>query len=168
MWQLFVLVASLTSVSFGGGQLLLAGLERELVQTGRLDPQAFSAAVMLGQSTPGPLAAFTTAVGMALEGPGGGLAATAALVAVSLAAVGLITHIPPGWFRRREVKAGLQAVAPLAAALALYLAWRALTADPPTPVGLAVILAIAGARLRRIPTVLVVLGAITAGMVVGN
>lgn len=165
MWQLFALVASLTALSFGGGQLLLAGLERELVQTGQLDPQAFAVAVTLGQSTPGPLAAFTTAVGMAVQGVPGGIAATGALIAVSLAAVALIARIPKAWLKLPQVKAGLQGVAPLATALALYLALRALTAIPPTATSLAMIAAIAAARLARAPTYAVVLGAISAGMV---
>lgn len=86
MWKLFFLVVSLTAVSFGGGNTLLAGLERELVQTGVISPKQFAVAVALGQSTPGPLAAFTTAVGSAVAGFGGAVAATLALIVVQACA----------------------------------------------------------------------------------
>ncbi len=164
MWQLFVLVLSLASVSFGGGQVLLAGLERELVQTGRMDPQTFAVAVALGQSTPGPLAAFTTAIGMAMNGFGGGVAATAALIVVSLTAVVLIARIPSRWFKLPPVKAGLGAVAPLVAALAFYLGLKSLTAAAPGWLGLTVVAGVVAGRMAKLPTYALVLGAVGAGM----
>ncbi len=119
MWRLFFLVLCLGAVSFGGGQILLGGLERQLVQTGQVTPQQFAAAVALGQSTPGPLAAFISAIGMAAAGLGGAVGATLALVTVSAASVWLSQRIPPGWFHHPRVQSGLAAVGPLAVAFLL-------------------------------------------------
>lgn len=166
MWELFLQVVSLAAVSFGGGQILLAGLERELVQTGRLDPQSYAAAVALGQSTPGPMAAFTTAVGNAVQGFGGGLAATAALMVVSLAAVALISRVPRQWFQLPVVRAGLGAVAPLAVALALYLSLRTLRHEHLSLTTLAMVAGVTAGRLAKLPVPLLVLGAVGVGMAV--
>lgn len=164
MIRLFVLVASLAALSFGGGQTLLVGLERELVQTGMLDPHRFAAAVALGQSTPGPLAAFTTAVGLAVAGVGGAVAATAGLMAVSLAAVALIGRVPAAWFTVKGVRDGLAAMTPLAAALAFYLAWRTWDAAPASWTGAIILAGVAAGRLLRVPTPALTLAAVMAGV----
>lgn len=164
MSRLFWLVASLTALSFGGGQTLLAGLERELVQTGVLDPREFAAAVALGQSTPGPLAAFTTAVGFAVDGAAGAVAATAGLGLVSLGAVLLIGRVPAAWFTLPAVRAALQATRHLAVALAFYLAWRAFHTGPAGMPGPLIILGVAAGRLLGVPVPVLVLAAVASGI----
>lgn len=165
MWMLFRLVLSLGLVSFGGGNIILVGLERALVQTGQLSPHDFAAAVALGQSTPGPLAAFTTAVGLAVDGLGGAVAATAALLVVSLFTMGIMRAISPGWFRRPLVKAGLSAVPPVTVALAVFLGLHMLqTTGNPGFVGAGVIAAVVVGKLCKVPTLVLVLGAIGLGM----
>ncbi|HWI63017.1 MAG TPA: chromate transporter [Symbiobacteriaceae bacterium] len=165
MWELFVLVVSLASVSFGGGQMLLAGLERALVQTGRLGGPEFAAAVALGQSTPGPLAAFTTAVGMAVGGLGGAAAATAGLLTVSLVVVLLIQRVPSHWYRLPRVKAGLAQLPPLIGALALFLAVRMLVeSGSPGLMGIIVTAAVFLGRSRKVPTAVLLSGAVVTGM----
>ena len=165
MWELFVLVVSLTSVSFGGGQMLLAGLERALVQTGRLGGQEFAAAVALGQSTPGPLAAFTTAVGMAVGGLGGAAAATAGLLVVSLAATVVIQRVPSRWFQLPRARAGLAELPPLVTALALFIAVRLLTGSGyPGVWGILVIAGVAVGKRLKVPSGLLLGGAVVTGM----
>ncbi len=164
MWKLFLLVVSLTAVSFGGGNTLLAGLERELVQTGQITGDQFAVAVALGQSTPGPLAAFTTAVGMAVDGPGGAVAATFALIAVSLTAVFLISKVPPRWFKHSGVRGGLEAVVPLATVIAFFLAGRILLNGDLEYLGLAIAAGVALGKWKKLPTAPVMLSAVLAGM----
>lgn len=164
MWRLFLLVTSLTAVSFGGGNTLLAGLERELVQAGAITPAQFAVAVALGQSTPGPLAAFTTAVGMAVAGPGGAVAATLALVAVSLSAVFVITKVPGSWFKLAPVKGALESVGPLATVILFFLAGRILLTGSLSWLGLAIAAGVAAAKLYKLPTAPVMAGAVVLGM----
>lgn len=66
---LFVKILGLAAYSFGGGSVIMAGLEREFVQTGQLSAHDFGVAVAVGNATPGPLAAFVPAVGLDLGGP---------------------------------------------------------------------------------------------------
>jgi len=165
MWRLFLLVLWLGAVSFGGGQILLGGLERQLVQTGQVTPQQFAAAVALGQSTPGPLAAFTSAIGIAAAGLGGAVGASLALVTVSSASVWLIQRIPPGWFHHPRVRSGLAAVGPLAVALSFFLAGRSLFAgSSPGIIGLVAAGAVAFGKVRKVPTTVLVLAVVAVGM----
>lgn len=166
VWQLFMLVVSLTAVSFGGGNTLLAGLEREMVQPGFISPVEFAAAVALGQSTPGPLAAFTTAVGNYALGLPGAIAATMALIAVSLSAVFLIGKVPKRWFALPPVKSGLALISAYAVALIFFLGYRILLAGSQgtwaAPVAI-MALVVVGRQLKA-PTALLILGAVAVGM----
>lgn len=165
MLKLFFLVVSLDMVSFGGAQLLLAGLERALVQTGQLGQPEFAAAVALGQSTPGPLAAFTTAVGMAVGGLPGAAAATAALLAVSLAVVWVIQLVPASWLRHPRIQAGLAGLPPLSVALVTFLAVRLLLEQGvPTATGTAVMTGVLAGRLLQVPTGWLLSGAVLVSL----
>lgn len=164
MVKLFLLVLSLAALSFGGGNTLLAGLERELVQTGVITPNEFALAVALGQSTPGPLAAFTTAVGQAVSGFGGAVAATAALIVVSLGAVYLISKVPASWFKLAPVKGALEAVGPLVTVVLFFLAGRILLPGGVQWLGLGIAAGVVAARLYKLPTAPVMIGAVCLGM----
>jgi chromate transporter len=165
LWQLFVTVAFLTALSFGGGNTLLAGLERELVHTGLVTPEQFAAGVALGHSTPGPLAAFTTALGRYLLGVPGAIAATAGLMVVSLAAVYLIDRIPAAWFRLPPVKSALAAIGPYVGALVCFLAYRVAMAG--NSERLAAPLLIGGlvmfGRFGKLPSAVLIAGAVLLG-----
>jgi chromate transporter len=164
--RLFLLVVSLTAVSFGGGNTLLAGLERELVHTGAISPAQFATAVALGQATPGPLASFTTAVGRYTMGWPGAVAATMALVTVSWIAVMLIARVPKGWFELHTVKSALAAITPYALALAVFIAFRIIQAGNhqrlTAPLGIAGLVLVG--RLRKVPTALLMVGGVALGM----
>lgn len=164
MWKLFFLVVSLTAVSFGGGNTLLAGLERELVQTGVISPKQFAVAVALGQSTPGPLAAFTTAVGSAVAGFGGAVVATLALIVVSLSAVYLISKVPSAWFKLAPVKGALEAIGPVATVIVFYLGGKALIPGGFQWLGFGITAGVAAAKLYKLPTAPVMIVAVFLGM----
>lgn len=162
--QIFIMMLSLAAVSFGGGTTLMAGLERELVQTGRLSPTDFARAIALGQSTPGPIAAFTSAIGSSLHGVSGALAATSALLFLSFCAVALISRVPRAWFSHPSLRAGLGAVAPVTAALALYLGYRTWHGAGSSLIGTILLVAVAAGRLVKLPTPALVLTAVVVGM----
>ncbi|HYF76848.1 MAG TPA: chromate transporter [Symbiobacteriaceae bacterium] len=165
--RLFLLVAGLNAMALGGGGMMLAGLERELVGGGWITPGEFAAGVALGQSTPGPLAAFTTAVGQAALGVPGALVATAGLVVVSLGAVWLMGRVPVAWFRQARVQGALALVPAYVTALVLFLALRlVLTGGAVKPwLPVLVVAGVALGRLGKFPTPLLMLGAVGLGMV---
>lgn len=166
--KLFLLVVSLTAVSFGGGNSLLAGLERELVGPGVITPSQFAAGMALGQATPGPLASFTTAIGRSAAGWTGAVAATLALLVVSWIAVQLITRVPKAWFSQPAVRTALAAVTLYAMALVLFLAYRIVQAGDHTrllaPVGIMLLVMVA--RMLKAPTAVLMVVGITLGMLV--
>jgi chromate transporter len=172
-FRLYWLVVTLTAASFSGAGLLRIGLERALVQTGILSPRAFAAGLALGEATPGPLAAFTTAIGAQVAGLPGAVAATLGLLTVSLAAVLIIRQIPPAWFRAPALRAALAAVMPYSVAMVLFLAWQMIRNQVPAAGGASLILpagivaGVMGGRLRRVPVPWLVLGAVAVGMVLG-
>ncbi|MDF2629296.1 MAG: Chromate transport protein ChrA [Symbiobacteriaceae bacterium] len=164
--RLFLLVASLNAMALGGGGMMLAGLERELVGGGWITPGDFAAGVALGQSTPGPLAAFTTAIGRAALGLPGALVATAGLVVVSLGAVWVMGWVPLAWFRQARVQGAVALVPPYVTALVLFLALRMVLAGEATRPWLP-ILVVAGVvigRVKKVPTPALMLGALGLGM----
>lgn len=166
VYPFFLLVLSLAAVSFGGGQALLAGLERELVHTGVITSADYAVAVAYGQATPGPIAAFTTAIGLSVAGVPGALVATLAIILVSCAASLLVGRIPPAWFRAPAVRGGLGAVSSYAAAIVFFLAWRVMaggTGDIWLGPALIVALVVIG-RLLKAPTALLVMSAVGLGM----
>lgn len=165
--QLFLTVLLLAAVSFGGGQTLLVGLERELVQTGLISPTQFATAVALGQSTPGPLAAFTTAMGNYALGIPGAIVATLAMIVVSLGAVLLISRLPIAWLRHSAVRQGLASVPLYVMALIPFLALRIFQSAGPGAgwlVPTAIVVLVGGGRLLKAPTPLLMVGGVVMGM----
>jgi chromate transport protein ChrA len=169
--KLFFLVVSMSALSLGGGAYLMTGLERALVGGGVLSPGQFAAGVAIGQSTPGPMASFTAAVGNAALGVSGAVAATAALLVVSLGAVLLLQWVPVAWFQAPRVQGALKAIQPFMAGVALYLGvhmalagvGEGTTAARPL-VPLLILGAVVAGRLRKVPTPVLVGGAVILGM----
>lgn len=87
---LFVSFATIGSVLFGSGYVLLAFVRREFVERlGVLtDAQALDA-IALGQVTPGPVFSAATFVGYVVDGNAGALAATAGIFLPAFVAVAL-------------------------------------------------------------------------------
>lgn len=161
--ELFLKILGMAAYSFGGGSVIMAGLEREFVQTGQLSPHQYGVAIAVGNATPGPLAAFVPAVGLELGGPWGALVALSALIIVSLIAILVIRVVPRAWFERPLLKAILRGMVPFAVALAFLVAGRLAVGNGLQPLGLLIAAVAAGAKLFKVPTVAIVLAGITVG-----
>jgi chromate transporter len=168
VWKLFLIMLWLTSLSFGGGAAIEVGLQSEVVRPGVLNNAQFAAAMAIGKSTPGPLASFATAVGQKVAGYPGAIAATLALILVSLTMVVVMRAIPRTWFALPAVKAGLKAVGPCLVGFIFFLAYQ-LGYHAIQPVWYAAA-GIAGmvfvGRLFKVPTVWLMAGGVLIGMLV--
>lgn len=89
---------------FGGGHVVLPLLEAEVVQSGRVTPDAFLAGYGAAQAVPGPLFTFAAYLG-AVQGPGpnGPFGALLALLALFLPGFLILTGVLPFWDRFRAM-----------------------------------------------------------------
>jgi len=130
---LFVSFATIGSVLFGSGYVLLAFVRREFVERlGVLtDAQALDA-IALGQVTPGPVFSAATFVGYVVDGHAGALAATAGIFLPAFVAVALsapLVHRLRQWPAGRHLLDAVNAASlALMAAVVVTLA-RALGVD---------------------------------------
>lgn len=99
--RLFLVFLEIGSVLYGSGYVLLAFLQRNLVdQHGWLTSQQLLDAVAVGQVTPGPVFTTATFVGWQIDGPAGAAAATIGIFLPSFVFVALLGRIVP-WMRAR-------------------------------------------------------------------
>jgi len=100
--SLALLFLKIGSILYGSGYVLLAFLERELVENrALLTPQQLLDAVAIGQVTPGPVFSTATFIGWQLHGVSGALVATIGIFAPSFVFVGLLSRILP-WVKRHS------------------------------------------------------------------
>ncbi len=126
------------SLIFGGGHVVLPLLRGEVVAPGLVAPDLFVAGYGAAQALPGPLLAFAAYLGMVAE-PGGGIAgASAALFAVFLPSLLLVTGALPFLARlRRHARVGAALSGVNAAVVGLLLAalytpvWTSAVTGPP-------------------------------------
>jgi len=111
-WAVFDAFYRAGALVFGGGHVVLPLLEAEMVQTGRIDRDAFLAGYGAAQAVPGPLFTFAAFLG-AVQAPGphslGG--ALLALGAIFLPGFLLLAGILPFWEglrRQPALYAGMQ------------------------------------------------------------
>lgn len=161
--DLFLKILGMAAYSFGGGSVIMAGLEREYVQTGQLSAHDFGVAVAVGNATPGPLAAFVPAAGLNLAGPWGALVALGALILVSLVAISLIRVVPKLWFEHALLKGLLRGMVPFAVALAFLVGGRLAVGNGLQPLGVVIAAAAGGAKLLKVPTLGIVIGGVAVG-----
>jgi len=91
--SLFLVFLKIGSVMYGGGYVLLAFLQKDMVERYHwLTSQQLLDAVAIGQFTPGPLFTTATFVGYLA---GGNLGAIAATIGIFLPAFGLISLVNP-------------------------------------------------------------------------
>jgi chromate transporter len=100
--SLALLFLKIGSILYGSGYVLLAFLERELVENrALLTPQQLLDAIAIGQVTPGPVFSTATFIGWQLHGVSGALVATIGIFAPSFVFVGLLSRILP-WVKRHS------------------------------------------------------------------
>lgn len=96
---LFLVFLKIGSVLYGGGYVLLAFLQGELVdRLGWLTPEQVLDAASIGQVTPGPVFTTATFVGYLLAGAPGAVVATVGIFLPSFVFVGFLGRIV-GWMR---------------------------------------------------------------------
>jgi chromate transporter len=101
--RLFLIFLEIGSVLYGSGYVLLAYLQRHLVdRTGWLTDQQLLDSIAVGQVTPGPLFTTATFVGWQIDGPAGAALATLGIFLPSFVFVALLQRIVP-WMRARPV-----------------------------------------------------------------
>lgn len=90
--QVFLLFLKIGSVLFGGGYVLLAFLQRDLVEQQHwLSSQQLLDAVAIGQLTPGPLFTTATFIGYLLAGNAGAIAGTVGIFLPAFLLVGFVS-----------------------------------------------------------------------------
>lgn len=105
LWRLFLVFLEIGSVLYGSGYVLLAFLQRHLVDgLGWISEQQLLDALAIGQVTPGPVFTTATFIGWQIDGPLGAAAATVGIFAPSFAFVAVLGRLVP-WIRRRPTAA---------------------------------------------------------------
>lgn len=108
LWWLFLRIGA---VVYGSGYVLVAFLERDLVDRyGWLSPEQLLDAVAVGQITPGPVFTTATFLGWQFHGPVGALVATIAIFAPSFLLVAAIARLLPLTRRVPALKAFVDGV----------------------------------------------------------
>ncbi|MGE0304990.1 MAG: chromate efflux transporter [Acidimicrobiia bacterium] len=101
--RLFLVFLEIGSVLYGSGYVLLAFLQRNLVDNnGWLTSQQLLDAIAVGQVTPGPVFTTATFVGWQIDGPAGAAVATIGIFLPSFVFVALLRRIVP-WMRARPI-----------------------------------------------------------------
>ena len=106
LWRLFLVFLEIGSVLYGSGYVLVAFLQRMLVDDlGWLTSQQVLDAIAVGQVTPGPVFTTATFVGWQIAGPAGAAVATVGIFAPSFVFVALLGRLVP-WMRTRPLAKG--------------------------------------------------------------
>lgn len=103
LWRLFLVFLEIGSVLYGSGYVLLAFLQRKLVEDlGWITEQELLDAVVVGQITPGLVFTTATFIGWQVDGVLGAAVATLGIFLPSFVFVSLLGRIVP-WMRRRPI-----------------------------------------------------------------
>ena len=109
--HVFLIFLKIGAVLYGSGYVLLAFLQRELVdRNGWITSQQLIDAVAIGQFTPGPVLTTATFIGYLLAGNGGAVAGTIGIFLPSFLLVGILNHWVMPWTRSAEFQSFLSGV----------------------------------------------------------
>ncbi len=109
--NVFVIFFKIGTVLYGSGYVLLAFLQRELVdRNGWLTSQQLIDAVAIGQLTPGPVLTTATFIGYLLAGNSGAIAGTIGIFLPSFLLVGILNLWVMPWMRSLGFQAFLAGV----------------------------------------------------------
>jgi chromate transporter len=117
--KIFLIFAKVGALLYGGGYVLFAFLDAELVSKGLLSRQELMDAVAVGQFTPGPVLSTATFIGWQLNGFWGALAATIGIFLPSFFFVLILKPIVPKLRKVKIISAFLDAVNIAAVAIIL-------------------------------------------------
>lgn len=111
LWRLLAVFVEIGSVLYGSGYVLLAFLQRNLVEDlGWVTREQLLDAVAIGQITPGPVFTTATFLGWQIDGPAGAAVATIGIFLPSFLFVAVLARIVP-WIRQHPTaRAFLSAV----------------------------------------------------------
>lgn len=116
-WKVLFIFLKVGALLYGGGYVLFAFLDAELVSTGLLTRQQLIDAIAVGQFTPGPVLSTATFIGYQLNGVWGALAATVGIFLPSFVFVAILNPLMPKLRKSKVISALLDAVNIAAVAL---------------------------------------------------
>ena len=108
--KVFLTFLKVGAILSGGGYVLFAFLDAELVSTGLLTRQELIDAIVVGQFTPGQVLSTATFIGYQLNGIWGALAATIGIFLPSFIFVAILNPLMPKFRKSKVVSAFLDAV----------------------------------------------------------
>ena len=125
LWPIFLVFATIGSVLFGSGYVLLAFLRADLVERYHwLTQQQLLDAVAVGQVTPGPVFTTATFIGYIVHGPSGALAATVGIFLPAFLFVAVSAPLMPRLRRSRTAGAILDGINVASLALMALVTWQ--------------------------------------------
>ncbi|QDZ40183.1 chromate efflux transporter [Euhalothece natronophila Z-M001] len=118
LWNLGFFFFKVSCILFGSGYVLIAFIERELVnQYGWLTQGELLDAIAIGQFTPGPVLTTSTFIGYLVAGISGAIVSTISIFFLSFVLVGLLNPIIPKLRKSKWSSAFLDAINVSAVAL---------------------------------------------------
>jgi len=118
--KVFLIFLKVGALLYGGGYVLFAFLDVELVSTGLLSREDLITAIAIGQFTPGPVLSTATFIGWQLDGVYGAVAATLGVFLPSFIFVLILNPIIPRLRKSVYISAFLDAVNIAAVALIAF------------------------------------------------
>lgn len=163
--KILVIFLKIGALLYGGGYVLFAFLDAELVSTGFLTRRELIDAVAVGQFTPGPILSTATFIGWQMNGPLGALAATAGVFFPSFIFVAILNPYVPRLRKSKVMSAFLDAVnmAAVAVIVAVCVEMGRDTLTGWRTTLIAVISLIAIFAFKKVNSALIVIGGAAAG-----
>jgi chromate transporter len=134
LWQLVTVFAPQSLLSFGGGQSVVADIDRQVVDLhGWIDQSRFVELFAVSRATPGPGALISTLIGWDVKGAAGAVVASLAYVLPSSVIAFVVSRIWGRYSGRAWQSLLERALAPIAVGLVLAGAFTVLLSTSRTP-----------------------------------